>query len=435
MPLDPSIYQNVNAAQPVPLQNPMDVAQKAMSMAQLGMQYQQQARQMQTQSAIQSAYMRNTDPVTGQLDKQGVLSELGRTNPMAAQQVGDQFTAQGKAQAEAQTAQVNAHDQIVNHIKPMMDYIANAPADQKAAIYDYAMKDWKDKGIPTQNMTPTFDEGHFNQVHQIVNAQVEHSKAFLDNQKTQAETAKTQADTILAGPKASAALSADLYGSRSPNAELTSQYDKQAQPVRSSQQAMQQMIDNFHNTTPQGDASLVLNAFKIKFPTAPDVNSLAELQHSQSATDQMKNWVSEKMDGVKDPETRANLMRDGISTFRANAEGLDATRGKYQAKARNENVPGADDITAEPAIDKTRTLANKLQDQLGPYTPPSQRPGGMLGSVGKMLGMGGPQSANAKNAPQTPAGMILMRAPSGKLKYVPESQKGEAIAAGGSVVK
>lgn len=230
MALDASIYQNVSASQPVPLQNPMDVAQKAMSMAQLGLQYQQTARQMQQQAAIQGAYMRNTDPTTGQLDKAGVLSELGRTAPMAAQQVGDQFTAQSKAQAEAQAAQVDAHDKLVNHIKPVMDLIANTPdQENKAKLYNFAMNDWKEKGIPTQNMTPTYDEGHFNQVHTIVNAQAEHSKQFLDNQKTQAGTEKDLAEAAKARAETPRAFQGKIDPSMDPAELVRTQVPKDQQ--------------------------------------------------------------------------------------------------------------------------------------------------------------------------------------------------------------
>lgn len=50
-------------------------------------------------------------------------------------------------------------------------------------------------------------------------------------------------------------------------------------------------------------------------------------------------------------------------------------------------------------------------------------------------GVPGASSAVAGDMPQAPKGMVLMQAPNGSMKYVSEAQKGEAIAAGGKVVR
>ena len=73
-------------------------------------------------------------------------------------------------------------------------------------------------------------------------------------------------------------------------------------------------------------------------------------------------------------------------------------------------------------------VANRIR---GGAVAQSQNPG-----VQKQDGSGfGPTSANAGSIAPPPEGMIAMQAPNGKIKYIPASQKGEAIAAGGKVLK
>lgn len=387
MPLDASIYQNSNAPQPVAPQNPMDVAQKAMTLSTLGMQYQQAARQMQTQSAIQGAYMRNTDPTTGQLDKAGVLSELGKTAPMAAQQVSSQFAQADEAKAKAQAAQTDAAQKTLSFTVPAMHYLAGMTEDQRADAYPGVIKQLKATGVPIPNMPDQYDAGHFRQVYSMTDEIGSKMKDYLDNQKTASETAQ-----------APAKLSTELYGSRSPVSTVADQYTKEdsVSMARKSQVAMNQMIDNYKHPSPQGDASLVLNAFKIKFPTAPDVNSLEELAKSQSASDTWKNMANKALEGGLDQPTKDNLMRDGVSTFRANVDGQRETQGKYQGIAQQQGLPSTG-FLKEPAIDKTYGEASKIQDKIGPYVPPAER-GGILASVNsgiyKMLG-GNSNTANA----------------------------------------
>ncbi len=90
-------------------------------------------------------------------------------------------------------------------------------------------------------------------------------------------------------------------------------------------------------------------------------------------------------------------MRDGASTFRANFQSLEDTRGKYKDMAGDENLPNTRFMN-EPAIENTYSKAMELQKQIGPYIPPSER-GGITGAVAdlasKILGTGGSKSANA----------------------------------------
>ncbi len=411
---DASIYSNVQAPQ-IQTPNLLDNAEKAMQLSQLGYQVAQQ-------NAVRGAYQQNTDPQSGQLNREGFLSSLGKQAPQAALSYQEQFSKQDKEKAEAQIAQMQSAHQHLSLTVPALGYLLNKPDGEAASAFPNVMAQLKQQGVPMQNVPPAWDRGWAQQGYQIGSQ----TKEGLENQMI--------ASNIATAP---AKLNADLYGSRSPNAELTSQYNKQAEPIQKSQGAMQQMIDNYNNKTPQGDASLVLNAFKIKFPNAPDVNSLEELSKSEGASTQMKNWVSQKMNGLKDPGVRDNLMRDGISTFRANVDTLRGIQEKYQARGKYQNVNDPT-LTMEPAIDKTYASSMDLQKQIGPYVPPNER-GGVMGTLSKAAGavMGlGSQNSQASTGPNPlPNGMIRMQGPDGKIRPIPIGMKGEAIAAGGSVVK
>lgn len=411
MAIDPSIFSNVSTPQ-INMPSPLAIAQQAMTLNQLGMNQALMARQFQTQAATRQAYADNTDQ-NGNLDRQGFLSELGK-NPLTAQsqmQYANQFAANDKAQAEAQSAKLDAVQKAVNITGPSWDYMAQMSPDQRAAAYPGIVKQLAANGVDTSNMPDTYEPDFFHQAHDTWTQ----SKASLENQLTQAQigktqaetagsqasTAKTVAETPFVGPTNAAKLNTELYGSRSPNATLTNQYDTDAKPIRSSQIAMQQMMDNYNHPSPQGDASLVLNAYRIKFPNAPDVNSIEELSKSQSAPDTWKNMATKALSGGVDQPTRDNLMRDGISTFRANVQSLQGIQQRYQARQLQQGVYDPT-LTAEPAINQTSSAAAKLQSQIGPYVPPSQRGGigGALSSAASWLtGTGGSQSANASTAP------------------------------------
>lgn len=397
MPIDASIYSNVQAPQ-VNIPSPFDAAERGMKLSQLGMQQAQMQQQMATVNATRQAYAASTDPQTGELDRGRFLSTLhqaGPMGPMLAAEHAQQFVAQDKAkaemqekQAQAKGAQIDAAEKWNGVTFPAMNYLSGLPEDQRAAAYPGVLKQLTDQGVDISKMPGQYDAGHFRQTFETM----KQHKPVLENFLTQAKIQEAMSN-VATGP---AKRNAELYGSRSPNAELTSQYDKQAAPIRSSQNAMQQMLDNYHHPSPQGDASLVLNAFKIKFPTAPDVNSLKELGESQSTIDKWKNAFYHASAGGLDKATRDNLMRDGVSTFRANVESLRGVQQRYNERAKFQNVNDPT-MTAEPAIENTHAAAMDLQNKIGPYVPPTEREGWM-GNVGKFVSKitgGGEQSATA----------------------------------------
>lgn len=405
MALDPSIYQ---AAQPIQTQMPSlaNSAGTAMNLSDMalknqGMQMNNNAMQLQLQQqqAARDAYANNMGS-DGKLDQKGFLSDLGKSSPQAAMDYSEKFNKMNKDAADAQGAQLDAANKVVGQTLPKMQYLAGLSEDDRAKAFPEVMGQLEASGVPMNNVPKDssgnyiYDPGWFKQSHSIL----QNTSDNLANMQKRADIQKTYADI----GKAPAELNAALYGSRSPNAELSSQYQKEAAPIKASQMYAGQMLDAYKNQSPQGDAALVLNAYKIKFPNAPDVNSLEELTKSQSASDTFKNAANKVLEGGLDQNTRDNLMRDGISTFRANRDTLQGIQQRYNDRAKFQNVNDPT-LTSEPAVDKTYGDMMALQKNIGPYVPPSQRPGIMAsvtGGIKSLVNIGGDQKASADQSAQ-----------------------------------
>lgn len=291
-----------------------------------------------------------------------------------------------------------------NNIGGALNQLSKLPPDEQAKQYPAMRQQLINQGAISGNDAPEqYDPGFVN----VALGRYQQSKDYIDKQHMIGETNFANANAskvpseieknIADAGGAAIKRNSDLYGSRSPNAELSAQYSKDVAPIKSSQVPMKQMMDNYSHPSPQGDASLVLNAFKIKFPTAPDVNSLEELSKSQATPDQWKQMAARALQGGLDQGTRDNLLRDAASTFRANYDSYQDIADRYKARAKQQNVNDPT-LTYEPALDKTYKQAMDMQDKIGPYVPPSQR-GGIGGAISglasRAMGVANPQSAAA----------------------------------------
>jgi hypothetical protein len=403
MAIDTSIYQNIR---PVDVGSPIDSASRAMSLKHLSLQADAQDRANADAQALRSAFANNI--VDGKVNRAGVLSDLAKSSPAALMSAQENFNKADKDSAEATTASMKAlHDQSAVAV-PHYGYLLSLDDAKAAQEYPFVIKSMADNGVNTSKLPPQWDRATIARGFKIASQ----FKEQMDNAKTGAETDKTKAETAFIPQQKAADLNASQFGSRSPNAELSSQYGKDVGPIRSSQMAMNQMLDNYANPSPQGDASLILNAFKIKFPTAPDVNSLEELSKSQAVPDAWKAQAAHALQGGLDQATRDNLMRDAGSTFRANYDTYQGIKSRYNQRAKAQNV-NDDTLTKEPAIEKTYTNAMGLLKNIGPYVPPLQREDNLLGKVfGGIPGVG-PGTASASD-----------KAPAPKAPPLPEAKHG-----------
>jgi hypothetical protein len=172
-------------------------------------------------------------------------------------------------------------------------------------------------------------------------------------------------------------------------------FDKQesVSTAKKSKVYMDQMIAALNDPSPEAHASLFLNALKIKFPNAPDVNSLEEMKKAEPANVKLRNYVNQYLNGTLDPDVVDNLVRDGMTTFRSNLGGFRSQQ--VQFKKTLHDAYGLDDkkisaITSDQGLDDTEKTVLALQKKLGPYKTPSEKPGfagGLISKVGGMLGV------------------------------------------------
>ena len=153
MPIDTSMYANIQPVQPP---NILGNAEVAMKLSQLGMQNAAMQRQFQTQAVVKQAYLDNTDS-SGNLDRQGLLSQIGQFNPQVAQDQANALYQGDKTKAEAQTAQaatesaqVDAQNKLDDYMFPKLQLLASTPTDQQPALYNAIKQQFASSGIHSQ---------------------------------------------------------------------------------------------------------------------------------------------------------------------------------------------------------------------------------------------------------------------------------------------
>ena len=136
MPLDPSII--LGAGQGVtPLQNPMDVASKAMAYQNLAMTNQQQRQSFQDEQALRSAYAQNTSVDSNgnaSLDRQGLLKNLAQVSPSLVPKVASQFQEMDNQVLKSNLEKVSSAAQMLNGVTDQDSYnaVRSSPLAQTA---------------------------------------------------------------------------------------------------------------------------------------------------------------------------------------------------------------------------------------------------------------------------------------------------------------
>jgi hypothetical protein len=150
-----------------------------------------------------------------------------------------------------------------------------------------------------------------------------------------------------------------------------------------------------------------LTAFRIKFPNAPDVNSLEELKKSPALPDQWKNEINKAGTGLFSDEFMKQLMQDIVVTNDANYKTFKGVQNDYAGRAKGSDVSDTS-FLKKTAIEQTHKDSDSLLGKLGEYQVPSQRSnGGMMGflshpmdSVKGLLGNGTPAAATPQKVIQ-----------------------------------
>lgn len=356
MAIDASIYSNVQTPQ-INIPSPLDNAQKAMTLSQLGMQQMQMQKQIQTQQAVNQSYRDNTDQ-SGNLNQQGFLSDLSKVSPQTAMQYQTQFAASNKAQAETQAAKDETAQKNISMVNSGLDYLAGMAEDQRAAAYPAVMKQLSDNGVDTSKMPAQYDHGHFVQTYAIG----QQMKDYLANQLTQAQIGKTQSETGQVAQKRLQDYQMKLQDD--------DQYKAATKTLTQGNGVLSQINDaSGPNGNPQSKAALGLALARL----TPDGTRLPadEIQKQALAGnfgDKIKQMVADTTTGTLNPAEQDYATRF-VNNQMGSAAQAKADRAKEYAGQFSQDT-GADpktafrQLTATPAgsVTKTPSMSNGGQE-------------------------------------------------------------------------
>jgi hypothetical protein len=389
MAIDTSFYSNL---QPVKAPDVLDSASKAMNLSQMALQNQQAQRTFAEQDALRQAISKNANP-DGTLNREGVLSDLAKTNPNGLMTMQQHFATQDKAASEAQSAKADALEKVHAAALPGFEMLRQKGAGAYPAVY----QSWKQSGLPMQNVpTPDSDPATIGQWFSTAYPQIKSSVAGLNAQKSQSEIAKNNSEVAQAPAK----LNEALHGRGAPEKVVGDEYNERIKPYVVAQSNMSQMNEALKNPSPYSDESMLINAMKIKNPGATDVNSIEQIANAQSAGDNLRKAATKYLQGGFDQSTRENLYRDAGNTFNSVYKTYQGEKDRSGARLNKIGVPDSGLIN-EPAIENTYNEMQGNLKKIGPYVPPSDRGGvmaGLTGIAGKVFGIGGNQTAAASDS-------------------------------------
>lgn len=444
MPIDTSMYAN---AQPIPVSipDPMTAVYKGMAMGKMALEQQQLQRQAQTQMATRQAAIDNTD-ANGTLDQLGMTSQLSKTDPIAGQALAATFADTNKKQADAKSAQIDAAQKAESLAVPTAQWLNGMSESNRAKAYPLAMQKLKAQGVNMGDWPDQYDPDHFAQSYKMMTAQLPALKDFLANQATQAttdktnaetgvipsqiaknvaETGKANADTAMVGMgkgaeelgkfnedvnnASSRKTTGALINARDRADRITSLLNQGAQPG----ETPQQRVDRLNKAIPQIGQEVTASLASIMQGGAPDDASMKKLD-----PDTVQSQI-------------ANLQQKWTANPTAANQGAILNEyGKIAGNLRDFSQGRLEDIT-QRARAAYPNAEKYYPDRMDKISAPILSPDASYGA-----GKGDSGSAPTDQAQSaTPPNMIKMMGPGGRIKMVPLSMKGEAIAAGGSVVK
>jgi hypothetical protein len=192
MALDGSIY---NILRPIESAQPIDVAAKAMSLRQLGMQQQKLEREVTEDQAIKNAYGSSMGE-DGKVDQKRFLSDLGRISPNRALQYQEHFAKTGREESEGKLKEAEAAQKRFDILGRAIEPIAlTQDPQQAAALYRSTREQLFNAGLIGPEVPKEYDPGLINTLY----GRYTRGKEYLDRQKTQAEIAKLRAEGRKAG--------------------------------------------------------------------------------------------------------------------------------------------------------------------------------------------------------------------------------------------
>jgi protein tyrosine phosphatase (PTP) superfamily phosphohydrolase (DUF442 family) len=377
------------------------------------MQTQQMRQQAQDQGAVRSAFSSNIGP-DGQVNRAGVLSALSQSAPLQAMEYQGKFAQMDAAQAEAKKKVLQDNlDKFSTAYR-----LASTAVDQPS--YDQMKAQMQQMGLPVDHLPPQYDPQHMallksrsammtldakqglDAITGMSQVNINEKKAPLERAKLVAETEKLQSE---AGTR-----KVD-FATNDPAKLVPGLVPKEKQ------EAVYKEIESAENTRRMADS--IMSAFdqavKDTRGLRPGAASYIKTPRSALALHQAMQPTFKDLEGTVRQAAMDNTFKNITPVGIDSAQDIATKRAALQAYLQSK-------ISAPTARAYGIDLAKF--ESTAPYesAAPAKAPG--RGNADLV------PSAAAADVPT-----IRMRGPDGKVRSIPASMKGEAIAGGGTVVK
>lgn len=392
MPIDTSIYGNIQLQQAPSL---LDSQQKAMSLSQMALQNAQSQRAFAEQDAMRQAMAQNVNP-DGTINRPGLLSALAKTSPSGFMTAQQHLAGLDRATAEAQEKQSDAMQKSMSTYKTAMDAVKSVPESDRADVYKQQLNNLVQRGLvnPQQMGIPTeYNPEWFHGAYEhVLNQFGGKSADYLGNQKTQADTRKSLAEAAKAESETYKRNPAVLGQSNDPAVLVPNLVPKEHQA-----QAFKE-IDAAENTRKMSKS--ILDSFDQAVADtrgAGRVTSLLKTPRSVGALHQSMQPTFKDLEGTVRQAAMDNTFKN-ITPNAADTDNDIAT--KRQALA--------DYLQSKLAAPTARAYGIDLAkfQSTAPYESKPTRPGGSAGMIPTAYADdGGKQAAPA---PQHRAGDVIL---------------------------
>lgn len=191
MPLDPNI---ILQAKPIQLDNPLDVAQKAMTMKSLALQNQNMQREQDNQQDLRNAYTQAVTVApdgTRSIDRQKLLNSI--QNPMTAVSEGQKLSAQDAATNDQKLKVMNDHIQARKTLINTVPTSDQAPPQVQQAAWTDMINQLHTAGLPT-DMYPAQYPGDQSRNMMASTLMSAEEKLAQQNKQVDQQTAKRKND-------------------------------------------------------------------------------------------------------------------------------------------------------------------------------------------------------------------------------------------------
>jgi len=292
---------------------------------------------------------------------------------------------------------------------PVMESLASLPEDQRASAYPQAMKDLASQGVPMNNVphdaqgNAIYDPNHFKRSYDIL----KNSDFGLARQKTQAELASEKLD-----PEAQA------LNKQKTKAEIAKIYAEAGKAKNDKTPNQSQFAAATFGTR----ANQAENVFEDLAKNGFDATS---------RTSVLSKMLPDFVGGLKSEDVRRQdqAERNFVNAILRRESGAAISKSEFD-NASEQYFPRAGD-TPEVLKQKEQNRKTAIAALVAEGAPALS---GIAKNMSQMsIGDSIPQAK--KITPKPPKGMIHVRAPDGNIYEIPSSDKGKAIANGGSVVK